>query len=254
MKKKLHKKVKPRRHFKRKLHKRKISLPIAGIGIKRGIKGPLGRFDDMNPFPPQLYCKLGYSDTLTLSTTNLANTCGATLYMGLNTLYDPYLAAGGHQPYGFDQLCAAAGPYLRYKVNACLVEMEFFSPSAVDAHACIALHNVSDYAAGSTITVLTLNTIREKSNTQIRQVSTSGKRSVKVKQYIPINIMFEWTKEQFRTEMGSSTGAYNGNPGSIAAIEIGACDPRGNAQSSILCDFRITYYGLFYERVQLGAS
>jgi hypothetical protein len=59
---------------------------------------------------------------------------GANAYAGnvyrMNSLYDPDATGAGHQPRGFDQLVAAAGPYTRFTVTKCEVTAVFRNTTA----------------------------------------------------------------------------------------------------------------------------
>lgn len=65
------------------------------------------------PFPNRLYAKLRYVDNTALSADNLTGLTGTEIVWRLNSLFDPYFSAGGHQPLGFDQISPM---YQRYKV------------------------------------------------------------------------------------------------------------------------------------------
>jgi len=68
-----------------------------------------------------------------------------------NDLYDPYYAAGGHQPYGFDQLCIR---YSRFTVMHTRMTVETLDTSAnltevIRIYPCRTATDVDDaYAAG----------------------------------------------------------------------------------------------------------
>lgn len=57
-------------------------------------------------FPDRTIVKLNYVDLLTIVTAGISTT----VYRG-NDLYDPYYAAGGHQPMGFDEYMGIYGKF-----------------------------------------------------------------------------------------------------------------------------------------------
>lgn len=240
--------------FGKKFGGRKKGTTIGTNATRGTLRGPFGAFDRMTPFPPHYNAKLTYTEDITISSSNLSNVLGVTYYMGLNTLFDPYLAAGGHQPYGFDQLCSSNGPYYRYKVNGCLLKVTYSKPSATDLKVCGAIHGPTGYANSNTISGLTEANIKEKQNTWIGNLSTSGRRTVSFKQFVPMNIMFEWDKGAYRSDMSSTTGNYAGNPGSIVAFETGCLDTSAGTTSTCLTTITLVYYCTFYDRAQLGSS
>lgn len=60
------------------------------------------------PFGKSRTCKLKYSETITIDP---AMGVAGTYTFSANGLYDPNISGTGHQPYGFDQLCALYNHY-----------------------------------------------------------------------------------------------------------------------------------------------
>lgn len=219
------------------------------------VGAPFNAFFHSDPFPARKHVKLQYAEILSLSTSNSTNVCGVTYFFGLNALWDVYLAAGGHQPYGFDQLVSSTGPYSRYKVNGCHIELEFYDPSAdTGLNLCAAIHDPTDYAVGSTIAGLTLDKIAEKQNTWTRFLSTTGSQTIKLTKYFSMAKLFEWRKTQYAADTTNTTGNYAGNPASIAALEIGILDTRAAASSTVQVKIKLTFTTELYQRLQLGQS
>lgn len=63
----------------------------------------------LSPIPQRYITKMKYAGTV------LTNDSGNYIF-SINSLFDPDLSGGGHQPYGFDQLAAL---YNRYRVISC---------------------------------------------------------------------------------------------------------------------------------------
>lgn len=63
--------------------------------------------------PARLYTKMRYVDNFQVTADNLTGLTGSEIPYRLNSLFDPYFNAGGHQPLGFDQMTPL---YQRYKV------------------------------------------------------------------------------------------------------------------------------------------
>ena len=72
------------------------------------------------PFPPTMRCKLRYTECVGVALGS-NNTALHSLYFA-NGLYDPRVATGGGQPYGFDQYAAM---YDQYYVESSVVTCEF---------------------------------------------------------------------------------------------------------------------------------
>lgn len=94
-----------KRQFKRKRIIRK----------KRGVKRPttLANTTGLSPIPSRYITKLKYAEAVTQTGFGMQK-----YFWNLNSLFDPNQTGGGHQPYGFDQLCGPAGSalYNRYRV------------------------------------------------------------------------------------------------------------------------------------------
>jgi len=68
-------------------------------------------------FPQRLFTKLRYVDNMVLYADNLTGLSGTEIPYRLNSLFDPFFNAGGHQPLGFDQLTPIYQRYKVYKVD-----------------------------------------------------------------------------------------------------------------------------------------
>lgn len=78
------------------------------------------------PFPTSRVCKLKYAEQFTI---NPAVGTVGTYVFSANGLYDPNITGFGHQPYGFDQLCAL---YDHYVVLASKITFTVFTGSNTD--------------------------------------------------------------------------------------------------------------------------
>lgn len=63
----------------------------------------------LNPIAQRYICKMKYAETITTGTSGV-------IQMSLNSIYDPNITGGGHQPYGHDTF---ATMYNRYRVISC---------------------------------------------------------------------------------------------------------------------------------------
>lgn len=74
-----------------------------------------------SPFPRQKKVTLRYSDSFYVPITT--GTPAWQVYR-CNSCFDPDVTNAGHQPYLFDQFCAAAGPYANYTVTGFRATLE----------------------------------------------------------------------------------------------------------------------------------
>jgi hypothetical protein len=86
--------------------------PLTGI-TRRTTAGTIRR--PLRAFANEVFTVLRYGEQVTLNPGSGSN---ASYVFAMNGLYDPNITGTGHQPYGFDEYCAAAGagPYNRYTV------------------------------------------------------------------------------------------------------------------------------------------
>lgn len=235
----------------RKAIQRKVYANTTGAGGSLSI--PFKNFSSRHPFPINMWTKFTYTESLFLAN-GATNTVGTTYKLGLNALWDVYLAAGGHQPYGFDSLVSANGPYYRYKVWSVRLDLEFYDPSADSGiQICCAVHNPVSYAAGATISGLSIDQVSEKHNTFTKYISSTGAQTVRVSRVFPMHQLFNLTKAQFANDISTTTGSNAGNPASTPVLEIGILDSRSNT-CSVMVKGMLTFNTQLYDRAQLSQS
>lgn len=97
--------------------------------------------------PNRLYVKLRYCDNFALQADNLTGLTGSEVPYRLNSLFDPYFLAGGHQPLGFDQLTPMYSRYKVFKVDI-QVAVKGKAGSALSYVACNIRNGASVYQLG----------------------------------------------------------------------------------------------------------
>lgn len=233
----------------RKTHKNEFKNMTLG----KNVKGLFGRFDNMDPFPPNMLVKFRYTDDLDIRSTTITGYPNASYcyQYNLNSVYKPYTPAGGHQPYGFDQLVSTSGPYTRFKVHAVMVEALFYDVDVTSGTmGVVSIINPTDTY---TIAAQSLDKLNEKPGVVTKHISSGGSQQAKVKQFLPMHKLFEVTKEQFRTDITTTTGSASGSPSSMPKIEIGLLDSRGNVITA-RCRLTLTYFTQIYDRLVLPQS
>lgn len=220
----------------------------------------LTRFYKNLPFPTIKRVKLTYQGYCTLNSVSLSSTYGASQTIGLNTLNDPDLSGVGHQPYGYDQLASATGPYNRYKVNAAKVTLVFFGLNGGDdpgnlqqtMGGCV-LENPTQGAydiAGKTI-----EQIGEQNMSQIVRLNNTGSSHGQISFYVPMYKAFNWSKKDYAREQANTTGAYNSDPASLVRLKCAiACLGAPTSQIGCYMTYRVTYYCEMYSRQILAQS
>lgn len=112
----------------------KVATPYARrLQDRSGAKGSFqrhgnqlitGRLQNCMPFPSTMYSVHKYCTNGSLFNENLTGSIGPEKVFNLNSLYSPEFTGGGHQPQGFDQMCAIYAQYTVYKVRA---KVRFFA-------------------------------------------------------------------------------------------------------------------------------
>lgn len=235
---------KPRRPYeKKKKYVRKTYKSKAARGTSSLFKS----FNSNDPFRPRMNVKLTYTQVFTLISST-GGVFGSQQVFALNSLYDPDITGGGHQPYGYDSMSTL---YERYKVNGVLVDITAVDPDNASATIGVMLITPSstDSLAG-----LAIQTVKEKPMCVTRTVVDSGSQKTRLKTYIPMHTAFGWTRDQFHGDMENTTAPINNNPGSIPKLNLAVANNRGNSGYSLVCEVKLTYFATFYERKVLSQS
>lgn len=208
------------------------------------------KMNHATPFKDHMYTMFNYTGLAQVSSTASTDTVGSTLSWRLNSIYDPYLPGSGNPNVavnGFTQYLSSTGPYLRYKVRAVKIRVMFNDPDRDSSvYGVCAFNNPSDT---STISGLGANAIMARQNTMAKYVTATGSQKTVFNFYFPMHKLFQVTKLQYETDIGNTTGAYNGSPASAVYIELGCLDSKANASSStVALKIDITYYVELYDR------
>lgn len=231
---------------------RREILPITA-GSAKVIKG-LPSFTKSLPFPNTIVRKLTYEASLQIQAGgSSAGLTGSEQNFSLNGLYDPDVTNTGHQPYGFDQLCASGGPYTRYKVFRCRVTIRLHSPDVSTMVFFAAVTNAANY--NQSISGSAFTDLAEKPQILHRRISYNGNRETVVRLDVPLHVALAMTPASYETELNNSTGPYNGNPGWASYLHTCVCDLAAPATGTkVWADYKLEYTALFFDRYMLGQS
>lgn len=193
------------------------------------IKGP-------NPFPDRMFTKLSYCDGLTLSSTSAPV---GYVFRG-NGAYDPYYAAGGHQPRGFDEY---TNIYTKFTVLGSAIR---FTGHTTVGNPTISLKSSLDTAIPSFIYADI-----EKGSTRIK-LSEVGKPFF-IKSFMSTSRIWGVTKKAVMSD-----DQYQGTTASTDPVKgwywiISSKDESGSS-CSIHGYFKIVYYIMFSARKALAQS
>lgn len=220
------------------------SLGLARGGNAVGTSSTLGTLQKLShdPFPPRFNVKMYYNDVLDMSgpSTNLASEY---IYC-LNSLFDPDTSGAGHQPYCYDT-CALL--YTAYMVNACLVELEFFDPSA---DGIIVGYQVQ----GNAVSGATRSAIQERPWVESADISNTGNQKHMFRIHLPIHNVLGLRKLQYKDDTTGFGAAVSASPVGLAYIRLFAISTQAAAATTIKCNVKLTYYSTFWNRVTQSQS
>lgn len=235
------KRMKPRETFSNDNTKTRIVANPRILGFPR--------YNTLNPFPAMMRKKMPYASIFPLTSTT-PGVFGSQKTFVINSIYNTEPVAG-HQPYGFDQLCSASGPYTQFKVLGVQMKITCNNETGgVNFRLGTVIHNVtSNYAIQSD----TINSAGEKPNVRLDFVSNTGSQSKTFKVNIPIFPLYNWTKEQYDLNMSNLTcGTYNSDPLDKVHFDLAVAAFTGNAAAS--CSIEFLYDVVFFDRFIMAQS
>lgn len=201
-----------------------------------------------------MFVKLRYTDiwSFTLAT----GSAGTNYAYHGNSVYDPYVPIGGHQPYAYDVWLQL---YARYRVYGSKITVQVFPQRGVNSDIETNTNGLNVYVVPVTDnTVVALNSISEMPRCRYRNaLSVYPNRPARVKHYASTAQIWGVSKQTVRTnaEFSASTTA---NPASTWYwwLVVTRPDNTNGGASPMPINFqvRLTYYVCFYDRIWLAQS
>lgn len=210
------------------------------------------RFNVHSAFPTTMRCTLPYCEVLGVQSTTTANTLGSSVTFVPNSMYAPL--ASGHQPYSFDQLCSANGPYTRYKVLGFKVKLTLINnPLTENAPLMfvVRLRNITDnYDIGAKF----LEDAAERPTTRIIPVPASPAVAITEVHVPDLSVLFNWSKEQYSADVLNSVGSYGTSPSSLVGLQMAVSNPCSTTARFVNVTAEWLFDVVFTERQTLPAS
>lgn len=200
-------------------------------------------------FPPRGKCTLPYVDEFSISTPGIVSTFGTQTSYRLNSLFDPYFSAGGHQPYGYDQMCTF---YNRYMVDRVDIEVTFSDPTVDGLVVGAFAFNYNDtYQLQNS----TISQADERPTLWTKNLNDSGSQVAIYKKSIVLHQLMGLTKQQYEGGWDSLSALITADPAITPYFSIAVADARGNtASQSVRVKVRLLYYATFWERRTVAQS
>jgi hypothetical protein len=161
----------------------------------------------------------------------------------MNSLFDPYFAAGGHQPYGFDQIVPF---YSRYMVDRCDIDITFSDPSADGLVVGAFLKNFYDT---NTLQGSTVNAASERPSVWCKPLNNTGSQVIHFRKSVDLAKMMGLTKSQYESGWFALSGLTTTDPSQCPYLVFACADSRSNATAtSCTVRIRLTYHATFWGR------
>jgi hypothetical protein len=200
----------------------------------------LGR-TNLRVFPKQMRQTLKYVTTYNQALGAVSGAATSAQFRA-NSLFDPDVALGGHQPYGYDQLAAM---YQKYVVvsSSCVVTLNIGSLATYSGEFGV---NVADTTAPST----NRDTLMESQMSSWKNfISTNGPLSVKLN--------FDASKYFDVKDLHDSDdliAAVSANPTRQAYFNVWAAPDSGLIANTVYITVAISYDVLFFEPAEVTGS
>lgn len=223
----------PRKFQKRKINRRKN--PHRRRHRKR--VRPIVNRSPGTGFADVTYAKLTYVQQVTIAPTSGLVT-GYLAYRG-NSLFDPEVALGGHQPLYFDQYSAI---YAHYRVMASKIKIDAITPSSTNGMFLVVIPNTIEVAGESMSRMY--EQMRAGAPTLLPIARRAGRRIIR---YASTQQVCGCTKSQvYGDEYAAATDA---NPAQIWFWNlISEPDDGVAADEVVLATIKLTYYCQFFDR------
>lgn len=186
--------------------------------------------------------KLYYNETVAFSTAALG-ACSVKVF-SCNSLYDPNVTGGGHQPMGFDQLITL---FNRYTVVRANIEVEFVSSTGSNSQVV----GICQLADASTVTNPQI--YGENQPNKMRILPPNGSQSK-----VTLSVPFDASKWSSKTDVKDNyelSGTVSTSPSDQAYWHIYTSDPvnfTGSLGSYV--NIKIVYDAVFWDPAQQTLS
>jgi len=161
----------------------------------------------------------------------------------LNSLQDPDVTGGGHQPQFFDQW---SGFYNRYRVLSTLVEIDFINNSA---SVVPKLGVVANNSVTSMVTALAFNNAVEGPGSWMKLVSeAAGMNVIRYRRRFYPHQVTGVTKQQYDID-DRFQAQFSASPAESICLHIMAQDFGFGSNVAVLCDVKLTYRAELWDRV-----
>ncbi len=176
---------------------------------------------------------------------------GTPLTFNLGSLFAPI--AGGHQPFGFDQMAAL---YARYKVHKIRIRVETM-PLSTPTTQSHGVQMVGIFPPGSTQTtlnVLNAYSMGENFNVSTKLVATSALVPVVYDTTLDVATIAGLTKKEFEANIEDYSALVTASPTRFPILEVNLAPHVAADGTNFVSGVTLTFVAEFWQRVSLAAS
>lgn len=209
---------------------RAIVSSVHRRGLQLVERTPVHIQRSLNPFPSMWKGHMTYGIDTSIGTPGLVPTFTARAY-GMNNMYDPNTDLGGHQPYQYDQLLSATGPYTSVTVLGFSYSLRFSDPNTDGAVCGVFWRGYGDSLGtphGKTVTYMF-----EQGKCDIQTVSNTGSQNADFSGYVDLPSIVGMTPDQYigQAEYGHP---WDANPLRRLDFYIGLADPNSKVDPVLI--------------------
>lgn len=192
--------------------------------------------------------RLKYVQTVTLNTGTTPSLFGSERSFRLNSIFDPDVAVGGHQPYGFDQMAAF---YNKYLVTRALVELTLTNPSA---DGLIFACQVRSPSGAFGVSGNDVDSVAERQGAMVKYINDSGAQVYTLKFDLPNHEIMGLSPAQYAGQIDQTGALVSANPNLMNNIVFAISNQANSNNESLIVMVRISYDVTYSDRLQYLAS
>lgn len=205
----------------------------------------------LNPFPPMWKGHLTYGVDVVPASPGSVNYWTVNVF-GMNDMYDPQVALGGHQPFQYDSLTGANGPYTQVQVLGFSYSLRFNDPTTDGLVVGVFWRGYGDALGnpqGQSIAYM-----MEKGRCDIQTLSNSGSQNCDFSGYVDLPSLVGLTPDQYMGQLEYGH-IWNASPAKRLDFYVAMADPNGKVDPQYCrCIGWVRYHAVFSGAVSLPAS
>ncbi len=196
---------------------------------------------------------LVYKDTGLAATLPGSNQQAGTPYLfNLGSIFEP--RAGGHQPFGFDQMAAL---YARYKVHKVRIHVETLYVAPGTSGITAGFQVVGVFPPGSaqtTLNVLTAGNMGENFNVSTKLVSAANVVPLVFDATYDIATIAGLTREEFESNVEDYSALVTASPTRYPFLEVNQSAYTAADAAGYRHNVTLTFFVEFWQRISLAGS